>query len=96
MNVHLSIPCPKEEVDLADPFTFTMNSVGSLLIEPQDDLTVAAAKVVKIQVDKLQISLRTPAPVAVNDESFETRARRGPCESRRALQLPRACAAPSS
>lgn len=51
--------------DLLSPFEFTVNSIGSLLIYPQEDLTVMAAKVVSIQVDHLQISVRTPSPLSV-------------------------------
>lgn len=72
LNIALSIPCPRDDGDLVDAFTFTMSSVGSLLIYPQADLTIEAAKVVKIEVDELQISLRTTAPISVKDTAFKT------------------------
>lgn len=65
INVDLSIPCPMSNEELLHPFTFAVDSVGSLLIYPQKDLTVMAAKIVSIEVDNLQISVRTPKPLQV-------------------------------
>ncbi|KAG8465225.1 hypothetical protein KFE25_012588 [Diacronema lutheri] len=66
LALDMSIPCPTSNDDLTNPFTFTVTSVGSLLIYPQEDLTVMAAKVVSIEVDRLQISVRTPSPLSVS------------------------------
>mmetsp|Transcript_34140 Transcript_34140/g.80466 ORF Transcript_34140/g.80466 Transcript_34140/m.80466 type:complete len:198 (-) Transcript_34140:742-1335(-) len=63
--VHLSRSCPKSMEDLLAGFSFTMESVGSLLIHPQEDLEIMAAKIVSVHVDKLQISLGTPRQLQV-------------------------------
>lgn len=92
----MSIPCPTSNDDLTNPFTFTVTSVGSLLIYPQEDLTVMAAKVVSIEVDRLQISVRTPSPLSVSltaeGPTFASSARcalrAAPCPHTRRRPLP--------
>jgi len=75
IQVTLNIPCPADAADLAEPFAFAMESPSPLLIMPQEDLTIKAAKIVTVEVDKLQIMLRTPTPIEVDSAEFKKGAR---------------------
>lgn len=70
VDVSLSTACPASDDDLVEPFTFTMRSTDSLIMQPQSGIVVIASKAVQIVVKNLQLRISTTMPIPVSETEF--------------------------